>query len=145
MGSTDTAVMRYTAVNVTIGAGAWTLVETAANGSVLTCAKGGWWMVELFAALAGAGGLDIGISRNAAAAGALTGPPADFAAVDAGAGSMGVIACSGDLAGTASAGHFCSRLQRFEVGDTLRFLATAAVTLDAANSRFFLNPVLLDR
>jgi hypothetical protein len=144
MGSTDTAIIRYTAAMVTDPANAFTLVETAANGSIFTCVRGGLWDIELFGGLAAGGALDIGISLNAAAAGALTGPPADFVAVDAGAGTMGYIGVAGDLLATAVSDLYVRRLQRLLPGDIIRFGATAAVTLDADNSRFFMTPVLLD-
>jgi len=144
MGGTDTAVIRYTAANVTDPGGAFTLVEGAAAGSVLTCVFGGLWEIELYGALVGAGALDIGISLNAAALGALTGSPSDFVAVDAGAGSMGVRACAGDLLVTAVSDLSLKVSLYLTPGDVIRFLATAAVTLDADNSRFFMTPIALD-
>lgn len=144
MGSTDTAIIRYTAAMVTDVAGSFILVEAAASGSIFTCVRGGLWMIELFGALAGAGALDLGISLNAAGAGALTGSPLDFVAVDAGAGTMGYIGVAGDLLATATSDVQVSRLVRLVPGDVIRFGATAAVTLDADNSRFFMTPILLD-
>jgi len=124
---------------VTDASGAFTLAEAAATGSIFTCVRGGYWVIDMFGALAGAGALDIGISLNAAAAGALTGPPSDFVAVDAGAGSEGIVACAGDLLATATSDVSVHRTLRLVPGDVIRFMATAGVTLDADNSRVFMS------
>jgi hypothetical protein len=143
-GSTDTAVLRFTAANITNTQGGVTFTETAAAGTILTVVKPGIWIVSLFAALAAAGNLQIGIGLNAAAAGNITTSPTDFAVVDAGAGAMGVIALAGDTSAAAEDGpHLlsCQRTLALSQGDTLRFYATAAVTTDAANTRFFMTQV----
>jgi hypothetical protein len=106
--------------------------------------RGGLWCIELFGALAGAGLLNIGLSLNAAGAGALTGAPSDFVTTDAGAGSMGWIGIGGSLLATANSDNYLSRTVRLVPGDVLRFAATVGVTLDADNSRFFLTPIILD-
>lgn len=146
VGSTDTVVVRYTAAMVTDPGGCFGLAEAAATGSIFTVRRSGLYCLEAFAGLAAGGALALGISLNAAAAGALTGPPLDFAAVDAGAGSEGVIACAVDnsAAGEDTVRLFCSRTLYLSVGDTLRILVTAGVTLDAANSRAFFTPLALD-
>lgn len=139
VGSTDTAVILWP--TVTDASGAFTHTSAAATGSILTCVRGGVYSIELFAALAAAGDLNVGISLNAAAAGALTGSPIDFVAADAAAGTEGVIAVGGMVAAGAADLPLCwckRSAVRLVPGDTLRFLATAGVTLDANNSRFFM-------
>jgi hypothetical protein len=142
MGSTDTAVIRYTAAMITDAANLFTVVESAANGTIITIVRPGLYAIDMYAALAGAGALQIGISLNAAAAGALTGTPADFVAVDAGAGTEGIIACTGDTLATTVGDYYCGVVRRFAQGDVIRFMATAGVTLDADNSRVFAELVL---
>jgi hypothetical protein len=145
-GSTDTAVARFVAANITLGS-SFTLVETAAEGTVLTCVRSGLWAMRFAGALAGTGNLQIAIGVNAAAAGAFTTSPTDFAVTDAGAGAMGIVALAGDTSAAAEDGPHvleCSATQYLALGDTLRFYATAAVALDTNNSRFFLNPISLD-
>lgn len=141
-GVVDTAIVRYTAAMVTDASGAFTLVEDANTGSAFTCVRGGTWMVELFGALAGAGVLDIGISLDAADAGAMTGSPLDFVAVDAAAGTMGYVGVAGDILATAISDLQVSRVLSLIPGSVIRFGATAGVVLDADNSRFFMTQIL---
>lgn len=139
MGSTDTAVVLFT--SVTDASGAFTHTSAAATGSVFTCRRPGVYRIDFFAALAGAGNMDIGLSLNAVGAGALTGSPLDFAAVDGGAGSEGIIGCQGEVSNGAGDGPvLChvGRTIRLVQGDVLRFMATAGVTLDTDNLRFFM-------
>jgi hypothetical protein len=138
VGSADTAVILWP--SVTDATGAFTHTSAATTGSILTCVRPGVYSIELFAALALAGDLNVGLSLNAVGAGALTGSPADFLAADAGAGSEGIIAVGGMVAAAAADLPlcYCKRIIRIVPGDVLRFMATAAVTLDADNSRFFM-------
>lgn len=146
MGSTDTAVIRYTAAMMTVGAGAFTVTEAAATGTILTCQRGGLWHIQMSAALAGAGNLQIAIGINAAAAGAITTTPIDFAVNDAAAGTMGVQALAGDTNIAADGPHLlnCQCMLVLAPSDTVRFYATAAVTLDANNTRVRLTPLYLN-
>lgn len=140
MGSTDTAVVLWPAFSDP--SGAFVHTSTAATGSIFTVTRPGIWRIDFFAALAGAGDLNIGLSLNAAAAGAITTSPTDFAVVDAGAGTEGVIGVQGEVANGAGDGPILchvGRTIRLVPGDTLRCLATAAVTLDANNTRLFLD------
>ena len=143
-GVVDTAVIRYTAAMVTDNGGSFTLVEAANEGSTFTCVRSGIWSLELFGGLAAAAILDLGISVNAAASGALDGSPTDFAAVDAGAGSMGYQAVAGQEVVGDLGRIYCARTLYLSVGDVLRFCATAGVALAANNSRLFLTPLMLD-
>ncbi len=144
-GAVDTAVIRFTAANITLGS-SFTVVETANEGTVLTCVRGGMWSLSLYAALVGAGNLQVAIGVNAADAGAFTNPPITFVAVDAGAGTMGIVCLAGDTNIAADGPHVlqCSRIMRLVPTDTIRFYATVAVTTNANNTRFNLDPVILD-
>ncbi len=141
LGAVDTAIIRYTAANITDASGAFTVVEDANTGCALTCVRPGVWAIELYAGINGAALLNIGISLNAADAGAMSGPPIDFVAVDGAAGSMGYIAVGGDLLATSILKSQVSRIIRLVPGDIIRFGATVGVTLDADNSRFFMTKI----
>lgn len=145
-GAVDTAVLRFTAANITNAAGAFTVAEDGNLGTVLTNVLSGYWCIRLYAALVGAGNLQIGIGLNAAAAGNITTSPTTFAVVDAGAGTMGVQALAGDTNIAADGPHllWCLVYLRLAPGDILRFYATAAVTTNADNTRFFCDPIWLD-
>ena len=142
VGGTDTVVVLWPSVSDP--AGVFTESSVAATGTVLTVVRPGIYRIDFFAALAAAGDLNIALSLNAAAAGALTTTPTDFLVVDAGAGTEGVIALQGEVSNGAGDGPVlchAGRTIRLVVGDTLRCLVTAGVTLDANNTRLFIDQI----
>lgn len=141
VGTTDTAVVLWP--SVTDSSGIFEQASAAATGSIFTVVRPGIYRIDFYAALATAEDLNIGLSLNASASNALTGSPVDFAAADAGLQSEGIIAVGGMVAAAAADLPLChcGRTVRLMQGDTLRFMATAEVTLDADNSRFFVDMV----
>ena len=133
LGAADTAVILWP--SFTDSSGIFTHASAAGTGSIFTVVRPGIYRVTLFAALAAAGDLDIGLSLNAPAA-SLTVSPVDFA-------TAGVIGVEGFLSATAADLPLCgcSRTLRLAQGDVLRTLATVGVTLDANNSRLFIDQV----
>ena len=133
LGTADTCVILWPAF--TDSAGIFTHASAAGTGSIFTVVRPGIYRVALFAALAAAGDLDIGLSLNAPAA-SLTVSPVDFA-------TAGVVGVAGFLSATAADLPLleCSRVLRLAQGDVLRTLATVGVTLDANNSRLFVDQI----
>lgn len=132
-GAVNTACLIWP--TITDPSSAFTTGGDANLGSFFTCNRPGIWAIDFFAADAAAAAsiINIGISLNATAA-TLNSTPVDFAVAN-----NGLIA----VAGTTSAAAdlplvYCHRTVRLIPGDVLRFMFTATLTPDVANTRVFM-------
>jgi hypothetical protein len=140
LGTTDTSVINWPQIAVdgvvTNTGDAFTATTTAANGTQITLDLPGYYRIDLYIALAGAGVLQGGISRAGTVAPFVT-PPIDFSVATAGflaVGGEGTLATTRALI---AIGAFVNN-DRADINGTLnliRLCATVGVTLDADNTR----------